>query len=242
VDYGLGKTNGWWNTVAANDFDKDGDMDFVAGNLGWNSRLKASINEPVTLFVGDIDHNGGTDHLLTYFNGGKQYPFISRDQLVKQVPSFRRAFLKYSNFRNVTREQIIPSKDTGNFVLARAFCFSSVYMENKDGKFDLSTLPVEAQMFPVFAFSAGDFNEDGHTDLLATGNLYAVQPEFGRYDAGYGLMMVGNGKGTFTALSPQSSGFLVIGEGRDVKSILNPKGGKIYLAARNNKSFLIFKK
>ena len=241
-EYGLEKTNGWWNTITANDFDKDGDMDFVVGNLGLNSRLKASVHEPVSMYVGDIDNNGGTDHILTYFNQGKRHPFISRDQLVKQAPAFKRKFLKYSNFRNVTLEDIIPIADSGKYIVNHAYNFASVYLENTgNGKFSFTSLPVEAQMFPIFSFSDGDFNDDGHTDLLAVGNLYAVQPEFGRYDAGYGLMMPGDGKGNFRSLSQQSSGFVVKGEGRDIKSLVNSKGDKIYLVAINNDSLLIFK-
>ncbi|MEX2233046.1 MAG: VCBS repeat-containing protein, partial [Cyclobacteriaceae bacterium] len=240
-EYGLGKTNGWWNTITASDFDKDGDMDFAVGNLGLNSRLKAGTHEPVSLYVGDIDNNGGIDHILACYNQGERYPFISRDQLVRQVPSLKRTFLKYSNFRNVILEDIIPTKDTGKYVVNNAFIFASVYLENtRNGKFSIAQLPVEAQMFPVFSFSEGDFNDDGHTDILAVGNLYAVQPEFGRYDAGYGLMMLGDGKGNFRSLSQQSSGFVVKGEGRDIQYLVNSIGKKIYLVSRNNDGLLIY--
>ena len=99
IEYGLSKTNGWWNTIAADDFDKDGDIDFVAGNLGLNSRLRATEDEPVSMYTGDIDNNNSIDHILTYYNQGKSYPLLSRDQLVKQVPSLRRKFLKYANYK-----------------------------------------------------------------------------------------------------------------------------------------------
>ena len=238
---GLDKTHGWWNTITLHDFDQDGDLDFVAGNLGLNSRLTATEEQPVTLYTGDMDDNGGTDHLLTYYNAGKQHPFISRDQLVKQVPSFRREFLKYYNFRHVKREQIIPAKETGKFTVNYAYGFSSVYAENNSGKFSLTELPVEAQMFPIFSFCPGDFDADGHTDLLAVGNLSAVQPDFGRYDAGYGLMMLGNGEGKFQALSHQVSGFFVRGEGRAIAAVKSADAANFYLVGRNNDSLLVFR-
>ncbi|MGC1240567.1 MAG: VCBS repeat-containing protein [Chryseosolibacter sp.] len=240
-DYGLSGTNGWWNTLEAEDFDKDGDIDFVAGNLGLNSRLKASRDRPVTFYVGDMDENGGTDHLLTYFNDEEEYPFISRDQLVKQVPSFRRKFLKYDNFRKVKREHIISGPEIEKFAVLQAYCFSSVYLENRKGTFAVRPLPVDAQMFPVFSLCSGDFNHDGNKDLLAVGNLYAVQPDFGRYDAGYGLMMEGDGKGSFKSQSLQESGFLVTGEGRSVEAIKSTQGQDLYVVGRNNESLLLFR-
>jgi hypothetical protein len=240
-EYRLERTNGWWNTILAHDFDGDGDTDLVAGNLGLNSRLKATADRPVSLYAGDMDQNGGTDHLLTYYNEGRLHPFISRDQLVKQVPSFRRDFLKYSNFRKVTPEEIIPARDTAAFAINKAYNFASVYLENTQDDFRLNFLPVEAQLFPIFSFCLGDFDNDGNDDLLAAGNLFAVQPEFGRYDAGYGLMMLGDGKGNFAAVSPQKSGFQVRGEGRDITSLLTADGNKLYLVGRNNDSALLFK-
>ena len=237
--YGFTRTNGWWNAVHANDFDGDGDVDFVVGNLGLNSRLRASQSTPVKLYVGDIDGNGGIDHLLTYYNNGKQHPFISRDQLVKQVPSFRRDFLKYKAFRNVTLEQIIPPADTPRYVVDYSYTFASVYLENRDGQFYISELPVEAQMFPIFSFTSGDFNEDGKTDLLAAGNLFSVQPDLGRYDGGYGLMLLGNGAGDFTSVSLGLSGFEVRGEGRDIKK-LRLGEREIILVARSNGALLVF--
>lgn len=242
-EHGLAKTKGWWNTLAAHDFDKDGDLDFVVGNLGLNSRLRASLNEPVSIFVSDIDNNSSLDQILTYYNQGKRYPFISRDQLVKQVPSLKRKFLKYANYRNVVLEDIIDPTLQGKSIQKDVLTFASIYMENLgNGKFSMTNLPVEGQVFPVFAFCIEDLNQDGNADILAVGNTGATQPDFARYDAGYGLTLVGDGKGSFKPVGSQFSGFVVKGEGRDIKTLVTSTNKKLFLISRNNDSIKLFQK
>jgi hypothetical protein len=242
LDYNLQNTNGWWNTISAHDFDQDGDMDLIAGNLGLNSRLKATPKEPVSIFIGDIDKNGSLDQVLTYYNQGERYPFVSRDQLVKQVPSLKRDFLKYKNYENVKLEDIIPGKDLKTFIEKDAYIFSSVLLNNQgNGKFSVFDLPTEAQLFPIYSFCVDDINGDGKSDILAIGNLFGVQPDFGRYDAGLGLTILGDGRGNFSPISNSESGLIVKGEGRDIAIVRSSKGGKVYLFSQNNSSLKAFK-
>lgn len=239
----LANTNGWWNCIASDDFDGDGDIDFVVGNVGLNSRLRASVNEPVSIYIGDIDNNNSLDHIMTYYNKGISYPFISRDQLVKQVPSLKRKFLKFDDYRNVSIDDIIPKELRDKFVKKDAYKFASVFLENKgDGTFSMTDLPTEAQLFPIFAICVDDVDGDGKKDLMTAGNLNAVQPEIGRYDAGYGVILNGDGKGAFNAMRPQASGFVVRGEGRDIKSLVTSGNKKLYVVSRNNDSIKVFQK
>ncbi len=241
-EFNLRNTNGWWNTISGKDFDNDGDVDLMVGNLGLNSRLRASVSEPVSIFIGDIDKNGSLDQILTYYNQGVRYPIVSRDQLVKQVPSFKRKFLKYENYRSVKLEDILSKEELTTFVRKDVYVFSSVYLRNLgNGKFSEVRLPTEAQLFPVFSFCVDDLNNDGHLDVLAIGNLFAIQPDFGRYDAGHGLTMLGDGKGNFTALPNAESGLVVNGEGRDIALIRTWRNGKLFLVSLNNDSLKAFK-
>ena len=241
-EYGLTNSNGWWNTLLIEDIDQDGDSDFLVGNLGFNSRLRASTTEPVSMFIGDIDNNGSLDPILTYYNHGKRYPFISRDQLVKQVPSLKRRFLKYADYENVTLEDIIPLAEQQKFIRKDAMTFASVYVENLGSKFAIHELPVNAQMFPIYSFCLEDLNADKLMDILAVGNLFATQPDLGRFDAGYGLAMLGDGKGNFKGDPLALQGFLVKGEGRDIQKIVTSKGERFFIVALNNDSLKVFRK
>lgn len=241
-EYGFEKSSGWWNTISQADLDLDGDLDFVVGNAGLNSRLRVSEKEPVELWVGDIDGNGSYDPIITYYNSHHRYPFISRDQLVKQVPPLKRKFLKYEDYKNVKLEDIIPAERMHEFVHRKAEMFSSVWIENKGNQnYQMHELPKEIQMFPVFSFAVHDVNGDGHADILAVGNWHGVQPDLGRQDAGYGLILLGDGKNGFTPQRIGDSGFWVPGEGRDIKILTGYKGEKRILVSRNNDTVLIFK-
>lgn len=239
--WGLGSTSGWWNAIQASDFDQDGDEDFVVGNLGENSRLHVSETKPLKMFLGDFDSNGGSDHILVYYNGEKSYPFASRDQLVKQLPSLKKKFLKYSDYRNVVLEDIVSPQQKGNSATMVVNNLSSVYLKNENGKFLISALPAEAQLAPIYAFAIDDLDHDGNLDLLLAGNLYAVQPELGQYDSGIGLVLLGDGKGGWQSLEAQKSGFVVRGETRHICLMRNLKNEKVALIARNNQTVVGFK-
>lgn len=238
--YGFNNTHGWWNTISKSDLDNDGDTDFLVGNVGLNSRLHASKEEPVELTIRDIDLNGSYDPIITYYNNHERYPFISKDQLIKQVPQLKKKFLKYEDFKSVRLEDILSSDKEGEIYL-KAEMFASIWIENKGESYQIHELPIEAQMFPIFSFLVKDVNEDNHPDILAAGNLYAVQPDLGRYDAGYGLLMLGDGKGNFLPIPMDQSGFEVKGEARDLKAITNSKGERRVLVSRNNDFVLVFK-
>jgi hypothetical protein len=237
--FGFTHTNGWWNTIYKTDLDGDGDFDFLVGNAGTNSRLRVAEKEPLELHISDIDLNGSYDPIITYYNNHQKYPFVSRDHLLKQVPTLKKKYLMNENFKSVSLEDILTP---GNEVLQKKVeTFNSVWIEDKEGTYPIHPLPIEAQMFPIFSFLSDDFNHDGHSDILAVGNWYAVQPDFGRYDAGYGLLMLGDGTGNHKAQTFEQSGFYVKGEGRDIKSVTTAKGLQKIIVSRNNDSVLVFK-
>lgn len=238
---GFDKTNGLWNTIASDDFNKDGKPDFVIGNLGINSRVKANLEKPLEMYLGDFDSNGGSDHILVYYNKDRSYPFASRDQLIRQIPSLRKKFPDYKAYRDVKLEDIITPNQKGNSARMSIEELRSVLLLSDGNSYKIRELPIQAQHFPVFAIEVADLNDDGFEDLLLTGNFSATQPDFGSYDAGVGLLLTGDGTGNFRAISPMESGFVTIGEGRGIKSV-KTRFGELYLVARNNNSILAFSK
>jgi hypothetical protein len=162
---------------------------------------------------------------------------------VKQVPALRRKFLKYTNYQDVVLEDIVGGDLATLSIYKEAFIFASVYVENVgNGKFTIKNLPDDAQFFPIYALGVGDINSDGNQDILLAGNLDATQPDYGRYDAGFGLALVGDGQGSFSPLPPQQSGWVVEGQARDIQCLRTADQKTIYLVSRNNSVIKIFEK
>jgi hypothetical protein len=237
----LDKTNGWWNTIEAADLDNDGDVDFVLGNHGLNSRFKASLDKPVSMYVNDFDKNGTVEQIVCTFNGDKSYPLALRHDLTTQIPSLKKKYLKYDNFKDQTITDIFTPEEMNGSVKLEVYELSSSLLINEGGgKLSLKRLPVEAQLSVVYAIAIDDFDKDGHVDIVLGGNLYNVKPEVGRYDASYGTFLKGDGRGNFKSLPANQSGLFLDGEIRDLTTV-EVAGKKYLLAARNSDSLLTLK-
>jgi hypothetical protein len=231
---GLEKSNGWWNTVQAADFDNDGDTDLIAGNLGLNSRLHASEQEPVKMFVADFDKNDSTDQVLTHFIHGKEYPFHTRDEMTKQMPFLKKRYLSYHKFAEATVHDMFSDEVLNASQKYTTYTFESSYIENLgQGKFKIRPLPKAAQFSTVNAILVNDFNNDKNLDIVIAGNFYPINIQMGRNDASCGLLLAGDGKGNFHAVPTIQSGFSVKGETRALRTI-TVNGKEFYLAIRNN--------
>ncbi|HMC85827.1 MAG TPA: VCBS repeat-containing protein, partial [Chitinophagaceae bacterium] len=238
----LQNTNGLWTTIYAADINNDGADDLLVGNWGENSKLHASQQYPLKLFAGDLDNNGSLDQILAIEKNGKYYTFLGKEELEKQLPALmRKKYADYSSLAGQTIEEVFGDKldHTEKFT---ASILSSVLLTN-DGKgnFSISKLPMQVQWSPVFSFLTGDFDGDHKTDIIAAGNFYGVLPYEGRYDAGYGSVLLNKDASVFIALSPFQSGFMPTGEIRDIKAIKTADNKTIFALARNNNSILFYR-
>jgi enediyne biosynthesis protein E4 len=238
---GLESFSGWWNVIAPFDFDKDGDIDFLAGNLGTNSKLMASSNEPIRMYVNDFDSNGASEQILTHIVNGREYPFYTRDEMIKQIPSLKKKFLSYKKYSEADLSDIFDEKSLKSSLVYAANNFQHGFMRNDgDGQFKFSPLPKVTQFSLINDFLVDDYNEDGNADVLLAGNFYPINIQMGQYDASYGYLLFGDGRGNFKPEVQRKSGFVVRGETRRLRK-LRTNNENLILAVRNNSSIEFFK-
>ncbi len=236
----LSPYSGWWNSLAAGDFDHDSDIDFIAGNEGTNTFYRASEREPVTLVAKDFNNDGTFDPLMGYFIQGVSYPSVPRDALNQQVIQFRRKYPYYIDYAKATFDDLLSADEKKDAYSAKATFLQTACIENKgNGHFEVKTLPIEAQMAPVFGIVVTDVNADHNPDVILSGNFYPNEVNMGRQDASTGLLLLGNGKGAFAPQSPAKSGLLLHGDARSSRLLRGPKNQRLLLTAMHSKGVTI---
>lgn len=233
----LTNKSGWWNFVLPVDVDGDGHLDFVCGNLGLNSRLKASETHPVKLLYNDFDDNDKKEQVLTYFLNDRELPFASISEIQKQMPTLKKKFLYASDFAKASLPEIFTSEKLASSLVWKADYFSNAILMN-DGKnnFTVTALPWRAQLSPYRDAVVVDANGDNLPDVLLVGNYYENNIEMGRYDADYGTILLNHGKGKMEAVS--INGLQVKGQVRHAGK-LRIGNRDAYVLARNNDSCMV---
>ena len=237
---GLQEDKGWWNSLVAGDFDNDGDIDYIAGNVGLNSFYKATKQQPAKIYAADFNNDGGYDAIPALFlpdvkGEPKEFPAFGRDDMIKQMIGFKARFTNYNQYALSAITDILTGDEIKKSLQLRATNFASCFIKNNgNGHFEIKPLPVEAQLSAVFGMLAIDVDGDSNLDIIINGNDYGTEIATGRYDAFNGLVLKGDGKGNFTAMQPAASGFYVPGDGKSILYIKTAKEKLLLLASQNS--------
>jgi len=219
-DYFSGAQKGFWNKLEFADVNGDGNPDLIAGNFGLNTQIKVSEQQPGEMYFSDFDKNGSIDPFFNYYIQGKSYPFVSRDELNEQISAMRKRFTSYRAYADADITNVFFPAELKDATKLEVNQLKTTLFINKDGKFVATDLPVQAQFAPVTQIITGDFDKDGHTDLLLLGNKSDNRVKIGAMDANYGCLLKGDGKGGFTYIVQPVSGLSVAG---DVKSAIETR-------------------
>lgn len=243
---GLDLYTGWWNSIGAGDFDQDGDIDYVVGNLGENNNFHIAPNNPLKVFAKDFDGNGSVDPVMACYMKEsmasaekKLFPMHFWDELNNQSPLFRRKFRRYNRYAKTDMEHLFTEAEKKDMLVLEANTMATSFVENKgDGKFVLKRLPTLAQVAPVFGIVTDDFNGDGNLDFAMIGNDFGNEVFAGRYDGFTGLVMLGDGKLNFSLEPSSTSGFYVPGNAKGFARI-DVNSEPLFIATQNQDSLRI---
>lgn len=237
---------GWWNSLAAADFDLDGDMDYIAGNLGLNTLLRANDQQPIAIYGADFDNNGGYDAIPSAWFPDKtgqaqEFPFFGRIDMEKQMIKIKKSYLHHYQFGETSMDAVLMQFPGVEPLKLKANYLKTSYLENLgNGSFALHSLPDAAQVAPVYGILCGDFNQDNFPDILLAGNDYGTEVSMGRYDAFNGLLLLGDGKGQFSTTTIQQSGIAIAGDGKSLVRLEQADGNTLIIAGQNQSALRVF--
>jgi hypothetical protein len=233
---GFNETIGWWNSIKSIDIDKDGDNDYLVGNLGLNYKYKTSEKEPFEIYSNDFDLNGKLDIVLGYSENGKNYPVNGFDAAIRQLPVLKLRYKGYEEFAGATLQEIYGEQMLKASLHYKANTFASYWIENKGkGAFTMHKLPNWAQFSSINDMVEIKYN-DNTTAFIIAGNLYGSEVETPRNDASIGLVLLSDNKGEIKVVPPEESSLMIKGEVKVIRKIKLASGNDALLFAINNDS------
>ncbi len=237
---GLKNMNGLWRSLQVADIDKDGDIDFIAGNMGLNNKYHTTPQQPNWLYAKDIDRNGSVDLIPAYYIKNDAdvfdlFPGIDRTQFAEQVLAIKKKYLLNEDFAKINMNELLNAIGQKDMLKLKCETLASVWIENMgNGQFKQHELPLAVQFAPLNAILTTDVDNDGNIDLLLAGNEYQAEIGTGRYDASYGHFLKNDGRGGFTNIAYLQSGFILEGDVKALKHVITKNKDRLVLATVND--------
>jgi len=234
AEFGLGNQKGWWYSVEAADLTGNGKMDLILGNVGLNTKFKASEKEPFHVFADDFDDNGTIDIVLSKYYQGVLVPSRGRECSSEQMPFILSSFPTYEDFATASLMDVYGEEKLESALHLQVNTFASAVFINQGSHFERKQLPNHAQISPINRILVEDINQDGIPDLIIAGNMYNTEVETPRYDAGNGLVLIGDGNGNFKPKTVVNTGFFAPYDVKDLAIIRNTSSGNSLIIVANN--------
>ncbi|MEM9718742.1 MAG: VCBS repeat-containing protein [Bacteroidota bacterium] len=229
---------GFWNTLYVSNLVGNKYPEIIVGNIGTNVQFEVSSSQPAELYFKDFDNNGSVDPFFCYYIQGNSYPYVTRDELMRQLAVFRPRFPNYESYADITMEDLFTQEDLQDAEYRIANQLETMlFVQTDGGQYDARPLPVQAQISPIHAIESFDYNQDGWLDLLLCGNDDHFKLRLGKMDANYGVLLQGTEEGGFKYIPQRISGFKLQGDVRSMVRI-----GDILLFGVNGAPVVAYKK
>lgn len=231
---------GWWYSLAAADFDADGDQDLIAGNLGLNHTFTASADSTLGVYAAELTGNQTTDIVFTTMIDGVEYPLHGLVPLGREIYPIGLRFPTYGSFASVSMKEVLSEAQREGALHLEADTLASMHLRNNgDGTFTATALPGLAQISPIRGIVTHDVDGDGALDVVVAGNIYDMEANIARADAGNGTWLRNDGRGNFAAVPPRESGFLAPGNVSGL-ALIRTAAGRSLVVANTGDSLQVF--
>ncbi|TVR82881.1 MAG: RNA-binding protein [Saprospirales bacterium] len=242
AEFGMEKTNGWWNSLHIEDLNGNGKPEIIAGNLGLNARFKASKESPLVNLADDFDNNGMIDAIMCYYFNGELFPYPGRDLLLAQLPGLRVKFPRFKDYSSATIEEVFSPEQVANAHRVEAYTMENSLFRMENGRFVREPFSNHAQIAPVFDILVDDFDGDGIKDILLVGNHFWAEVESGAYDASNGILLIGKSDGSYEFMPNRYHGLWATEEARAVRQIRRANGDVWVLVANSDSPLQVFER
>ena len=184
------KLNGLYQAILPFDIDKDGDLDYLVGNWGNNSKFRASTVFPMKMFYDDFDKNDDFETIVAIEKNKKYHITLGLDELAEQFSGLiKKKFTSYKSFAGKTLEEIFDQKILAKAALFEVYNLKSGYLKNNKGSFTFVPFDNKLQVSPITCFVKGNF--DGQSEsVFAAGNYFGTTPFHSRFDGFSGALIL----------------------------------------------------